>query len=233
MLVFPVATSAITVEEIQAQIKTLLAQVAELTQQLHAIQVSSDITQTTSTEPSGGFGAKHRICNVLSRSLSEGSEGDDVLGLQEFLQAEGLFSAVPTGFFGPITAAALKQWQARENIVSQGTANTTGWGVFGPKTRNKIMFWCNEGGTDYKEKFTAVPSVGTAPLTVTFNTWLSGFRINSVSYSIDFGDGTSERAADCSAPAGACVSPGENVHTYTKDGTYTALLIQTTDPCVG
>jgi peptidoglycan hydrolase-like protein with peptidoglycan-binding domain len=40
----------------------------------------------------------------------------------------------PTGYFGPITEAALKQWQSEHGIVSSGSAKTTGYGTFGPRT---------------------------------------------------------------------------------------------------
>jgi hypothetical protein len=77
-------------------------------------------------------------------------------------------------------------------------------------------------------RFTATPSQGAAPLTVTFNTWISGFRLNTVSYVIDYGDGTAGDAANCPAPADACTGPGVNTHTYSANGTYTALLKKVT-----
>jgi hypothetical protein len=82
-------------------------------------------------------------------------------------------------------------------------------------------------------QFSAIPVVGKAPLEVTFLTYISGFRPRSISYVIDFGDGTSEKAADCPAPADACQAPGRNVHTYQQNGVYTATLTRITDPCAG
>jgi hypothetical protein len=81
--------------------------------------------------------------------------------------------------------------------------------------------------------FSAMPVTGSSPLAVTFFTRLSGFRPPAVAYVIAFGDGTSERAADCPAPADACQSAGQNTHTYTRNGTYTATLERVTDPCAG
>jgi hypothetical protein len=81
--------------------------------------------------------------------------------------------------------------------------------------------------------FFAMPASGAVPLTVTFQTRISGFRLPTIAYVIDFGDGTSEKAADCIAPADACTAPGQNAHTYTKNGTYTVTLSKVTDPCAG
>jgi hypothetical protein len=74
--------------------------------------------------------------------------------------------------------------------------------------------------------FSANPQTGYRPLNVTFSTWLSAFRIPTISYRIDYGDGTSDVAASCPAPADACISPGYNYHTYTNSGTYTSRLLR-------
>ncbi len=225
----PFAVSALTVDEIQAQIRELMAKVAALQEQLRSVQQtnsSSSVTVVDPTTPSV-LPANHRMCALLNRNLSFGAYGEDVQSLQEYLREQGYFSGEATGYFGPVTRGALQRWQEYNKIANQGA----GWGMFGPISRERIKLWC--GGTVNTERFAASPASGSAPLTVTFSTWLSGFRVNSISYSIDFGDGTSERAADCYAPADACQSPGQNMHTYQSDGIYMAKLIKTTDPCVG
>ncbi|MBI2640367.1 MAG: fibronectin type III domain-containing protein, partial [Candidatus Sungbacteria bacterium] len=69
----------------------------------------------------------------LTRSLSRGSSGDDVRKLQEFLARdkdiypEGLL----TGFFGPLTEAAVKKWQEKHGVESVG--------IVGPKTIAKFQ----------------------------------------------------------------------------------------------
>ena len=224
-------TSALTIDEIQSQIKELLAKIAELTGQLNTLRSQSDSTQTAPTtvvDPTGNV-PRHRICSVLYRNLSRGVSGDDVHGLQEFLKDEGHLSANATGYFGPLTAQALARWQASEGIESVGVA--------GPVTREHIRIWCglpgDGSGSGNEQRFGVSPTRGEAPLTVTFRTWLSGFRVPNTSYVIDFGDGASERAADCYAPADACLSPGVNMHTYRTNGTYTATLTEINDLCRG
>lgn len=78
------------------------------------------------------------------------------------------------------------------------------------------------GSVSTNTTFSASPTSGAAPLTVSFSTNNSGQggRQNV----IDFGDGQYEIAANCYAPADACVSPGVNTHTYSARGTYTATL---------
>ena len=214
------SASALTVDEIQAQIKVLLAKVAELRLQLNTVE-------TVETQPSDSDSVatpnKHRICSILARNLAQGTRGDDVRGLQEFLSEEGYLSANATGYFGPATAQAVAKWQASQGVSSVGSV--------GPMTRERIKIWCGGGGNN--ERFSATPQRGVAPLSVTFYTNISGFRPTSDQYTIDFGDGSSERAADCYAPADACQRPGENKHTYASDGTYTATLVHTSDPCGG
>lgn len=76
-------------------------------------------------------------CVALTRNLSFGSRGPDVVRLQQFFNYEyfSFYSSYATGYFGSITQAAVKQWQAGQGIVSSGTPATTGFGAVGPKTR--------------------------------------------------------------------------------------------------
>jgi chitodextrinase/peptidoglycan hydrolase-like protein with peptidoglycan-binding domain len=64
----------------------------------------------------------------LTRSLSRGSSGDDVRRLQAFLAKDKEIypNGLITGFFGPLTEAAVKKWQEKHNIESVG--------IVGPKT---------------------------------------------------------------------------------------------------
>lgn len=229
-LLLPFAASALTVDEIQSQIRELLAKVTALQSELK-IRLAG--TTATSTDPLSSAVPVNlpplpRVCNLLDRTLMMGTRGDDVMGLQEFLKANKLFSGEATGYFGALTRDALRQWQAQNQVVSSGDERTTGWGLLGPNTRNRIKAWC---GGNMGNRLNANPTRGDAPLNVTFSTNISGFRSNSVSYTIDFGDGTSERAADCFAPADGCERPGENKHTYSANGSYTATLNKITDPC--
>jgi hypothetical protein len=83
------------------------------------------------------------VCPSLTRLISLGSRGNDVLSLQQFLGAQGLLSSASfTGYFGVFTQAAVKQWQTSKSIVSSGTAATTGFGVVGPRTKIAIVNSC-------------------------------------------------------------------------------------------
>lgn len=83
----------------------------------------------------------------LLRFLSVGSEGEDVRELQKFLNGQG-FTIAPSGpgspgqetnYFGPLTAAALERFQCTHNVICAGSAEETGLGVFGPRTRTLFL----------------------------------------------------------------------------------------------
>lgn len=75
----------------------------------------------------------------LSRNLSLGGRGEDVRTLQRFLIGRGLLGAdFATGYFGRLTEAGVRKFQAAQGIASSGSAATTGWGAVGPRTRARI-----------------------------------------------------------------------------------------------
>ncbi len=70
-------------------------------------------------------------CDVqITRELSSGSEGVEVIVLQNFLNRAGLLSVTPNGHFGPATTAAVRAFQATNYIPATG--------IVGPATRNAI-----------------------------------------------------------------------------------------------
>lgn len=121
----------------QSQIESLLQQIAALQRQLTASSAS------TAPVPAAGAAAPSLLsCPVFSRTLQRGSEGADVRELQAILKSGGYLSVEPTGYFGALTEKALQDFQAKAKLVSDGTPVTTGWGVFGPKTRAFIAKLC-------------------------------------------------------------------------------------------
>ena len=222
----PLAASALTFDEIQAKIKELLSQVSSLQQQM------KDMRQDPSVRPDQSTSVSElpRVCKMsLGRALSAGIRNDDVRGLQEFLVSEGYLNAEATGYFGSQTRAALGKWQIENDVVASADARA-GWGVAGPKTRSAIMRWCQNPKSN--NAFSAKPQSGPAPLAVTFTarpTAGSGYT-----YSIDFGDGQSGSMSispgsiDCaiSPPGAQCSNWYDASHTYTVNGTYTAVLYQ-------
>lgn len=132
-LLVPILASAATADKIQAQIQSLLTQITALQQRL----------STLTSKPSTTFSTSPNSCPNLYRVLSRGSRGSDVISLQQFLIAQGLLSGdSATGFFGGMTESAVQRWQAQNSIVSYGDANTTGYGVIGPRTRAAIVTRC-------------------------------------------------------------------------------------------
>lgn len=136
--------SALTVDDIQSQIKDLLAQVSALSKQLSDLRG----TQQGGDVPTGDTlnvqlpPNPSRFCPIIARNLALGARGDDVRDLQEFLRDQGLLSAASTGFFGALTVNALQRWQASQGIAKGGDERTTGWGLLGPTTRARIQAWC-------------------------------------------------------------------------------------------
>jgi hypothetical protein len=88
---------------------------------------------TTVNEPAGRvLGASTvAVAHVFMSEMGNGTSGDEVTALQAFLIAHGYLQiAAPTGYFGPMTEAALKLYQGSKGI------STTGY--FGPLTMAAI-----------------------------------------------------------------------------------------------
>lgn len=81
----------------------------------------------TAASSGQAFGA---AVSAFARSLAQGSRGDDVTALQNRLTAEGVYTGPVTGYFGPLTAQAVKEFQAKYGIEQAG--------VVGPKTMAEL-----------------------------------------------------------------------------------------------
>ena len=131
---FAPAAQAQSVEDLQAMINDLLAQVAALQGGGDAMS-SSDVCPFTWT-----------------RDLSSGSTGADVMSLQKFLNSDADTRVAATGagsmgaetdYYGPATAAAVSKFQVkyRADVLSPaGLVNPTGY--FGPSSRAKANGLC-------------------------------------------------------------------------------------------
>lgn len=109
--------------EIQtAMIQKLLEQIQLLQKQLMEMQKGTSYT------------AQNNSCLVLNTNLgyrsADSFSNNEVSALQDFLQAKGYLNSAPTGFFGLMTAEALKSFQVNNGI--EGT------GYLGNETRAKI-----------------------------------------------------------------------------------------------
>ena len=86
-------------------------------------------------------------CIQISRTLLLGSSDSSTLGevskLQQFLKKSGHYPYVKTsGYFDPATQLAVQMWQKANGIVSNGSPETTGYGVTGPLTRSAMAKAC-------------------------------------------------------------------------------------------
>jgi peptidoglycan hydrolase-like protein with peptidoglycan-binding domain len=157
---FATPAKAQTVEELQAQINTLMAQIAAL---------------------SGGTAAAPAAaaCGPWTRDLRTGMTGADVRQLQQYLNrnadtrvaATGAGSAgMETEFYGPATAAAVSKFQVMymaEILTPNGLTSPTGF--FGPSTRAKMNALCAAAPTT-----PTTPTEGGETTTPTTPTTLQG-----------------------------------------------------------
>ncbi len=228
----PLSANASTNVNTNASAVDLAAQTQALLQQVTALQAQLG-AQTGGTVVGG---ASTGACPLVSRALRRGSSGDDVTRLQQFLAAD--VSVYPeaqvTGYYGALTEAAVKRWQAKFNIVSSGTPESTGYGVVGPRTAAAMALQCGQAGTSGGTNQVTSPTVGgfievtpvsgNAPLLVSVKASVN--TVNSCaggSYSLEWGDGTIPQSI--TVPAGNCGQIQQTyTHTYFYGGTYIIRL---------
>ena len=226
LLATPFITSAATLNDLQAQLQSVLSQIASFQVQGSA---SSAIGVNSGTSLTGTVVSS---CPSFVRSLSVGSTGSDVMALQQLLNADGFLNVSATGYFGTLTRAAVGKWQVSNGVTASGNA---GFGIFGPLSRGFLLRNC--GGATQSQPFSADPQSGGAPLTVDFTT-SDSIVASSTTYSVDFGDGSTGTMTKGSCIAITAVVGGQggircsyNVsHTYATNGTFTAHLMKNTCP---
>jgi hypothetical protein len=138
------AMSAMSVGAQSVSIEQLLAQIAQLQDQLTSLQGGST---------SGSTGVSY----TFTRNLQVGSTGEDVRMLQKALNASADTRVASTGagspgaettYFGPATKAAVIKFQnkyASEVLTPVGLSNGTGY--FGPSSRAKMNAMSTGPGT--------------------------------------------------------------------------------------
>lgn len=77
---------------------------------------------------------------VITAQAGPGSSGTHVRNIQAYLAANPTFypQGLITGYYGPLTQAAVQRFQAFYGIVSSGSPSTTGYGRVGPMTLAKM-----------------------------------------------------------------------------------------------
>ena len=95
------------------------------------------------TGTSGGSTVSPSVSISLNytRPLSLGSVGNDVRAIQQLLALDTTIypDGTASGYYGPLTQAAVQRFQTKYGIVSSGSAATTGYGAVGPRTVQKII----------------------------------------------------------------------------------------------
>ena len=136
VLVLPIVASALTADEIRAQIAQLLSQLQALQQQI--AQVNAQDTSGTANSANGA------MCFRSYRNLQRSMRGSDVEKLQRFLLNTGDYTyGEITGFFGGATELAVQRFQCRNNIACSGTPDDNGYGFVGARTRALMSARCS------------------------------------------------------------------------------------------
>ncbi|MFC4492742.1 L,D-transpeptidase family protein [Streptomyces ovatisporus] len=66
--------------------------------------------------------------------MSTGSQGDRVRELQARLRKLGLFDRNPTGYYGPVTTASVRSFQAQQGMSATGTLTSRAWSALRART---------------------------------------------------------------------------------------------------
>jgi hypothetical protein len=127
ILALPVLVSAQSTTDTIARIQELVRQLTVVQQQLKDL-LAAQSAQTSQPVSGVALSPPFRVCPAISRVLSRGTRGDDVLELQKFLISQRFLDEEnASGFFGSLTEDALRKWQSANGIVSSGDALSTGW----------------------------------------------------------------------------------------------------------
>ena len=161
----PVFAGQVRAQSSDVNIEALLAQIAQLTAQLNALQSGSSVSTSNSVASSNS-----ECSFAFTRSLSVGSTGADVMKLQEMLNSNSQTVVSTSGvgsrgsetrYFGPATKRAVAKFQdlyASEVLAPAGL--TSGTGYFGSLTRAKANSLCSGAATSSTSSTTSGSSYG-------------------------------------------------------------------------
>jgi peptidoglycan hydrolase-like protein with peptidoglycan-binding domain len=221
----PASVSAATAEELAAQIRALLDQVTALQQQ---VSTGQSVSAQTATALPPGTGTLQ--CPYISRVLKRGASGADVTRLQQFLALDPAIypEAQITGYYGALTEAAVRRFQCKNKLVCDGTAESTGYGVTGPRTAALLALQCPDvigSNSGTPSGFIRVtPTAGPAPLAVQVQAILNTAKSCAAqTYEVYFGDAA--QPVYITVPANFCNEMTQGLsHTYSRSGTYGIVL---------
>lgn len=109
---------------------------------------------------------------ALTRTLDFGDSNAEVTELQTYLATNSSHypSGLVTGYFGPLTKAAVERFQTAQGIVTSGTPVTTGYGRVGPITLARINSILGSGSPGNNVSWDTVPTLSTPTVQLTNTT---------------------------------------------------------------
>jgi peptidoglycan hydrolase-like protein with peptidoglycan-binding domain len=229
----PLTTSALTRDEILAEIARLTKVVDAIKAQLRAIGV--DVDSVDPGVPNTPLPTVTSGCLNWFRTMSLGMQGSDVTQLQTFLVKQGVLDAEPTGYYGSLTRGAVYKWQLAATLDGTGNVDRN--------TADTMNAYCSSGRTPTtgttgttgttnprlpvapvdRFSFTIEPKSGTAPHQVSAFFVISGTTCTA--YALDWGDGTTGVSREGSTSN--CDPDSINrqlTHVYQSRGTYTVTF---------
>lgn len=135
-------TNEHTIEQLQAQISSLFAEITALRDQIASRGGSGEVPSTKVTPVT--------ICPRFSYNfylgMNDGETEGQITDLQKILavDSEVYPESLITGYYGPLTEQAVRRYQKKHGIVSSGSPDTTGYGVVGPATRTTLLQRCDQ-----------------------------------------------------------------------------------------
>lgn len=166
------------------------------------------------------FTVSRNLCVNLPADLAIGARGQGVTNLQSFLIDEGYLAPnLATGYFGNLTAAALKHYQTSRNVPVTSKADLV--------TRSSIMlFTCGSSSSDIPHYVPMIrgifaPAVVKVGQNTTFATIVNNEFSSSFSVRFNWGDGSASAAKTIAAQASHAVLEG---HAYTTPGEYSVVV---------
>jgi len=187
---------------LQAQITALLAQITILRQRLAELSGTASLSCL-------------RLAYNLYLGKSDRDTNGEVSKLQQFLAQDSSVypEAQITGFFGPLTEQALQRWQSKNNVVSSGSSETTGYGVVGAQTRAAIAGRCGTVARGNKPSLTSIsPRQGWTDTLITI--YGSGFSAKGDGPTV----GLYPNGSNTASTASATLSGGTSVPFVSLDG---------------
>lgn len=110
-------------------------------------EAGTSASPSTPSPSSASSESSAPVSALFERTLRPGENSADVGRLQELLNSDPDTRVAESGpgspgeettYYGALTKEAVEKFQAKYSIVSEGTPQTTGYGLVGPKTQAKL-----------------------------------------------------------------------------------------------